>query len=536
MKKITLLIAIMITSLVFAQQTNNAPVPTIPTTNAPVPTKLAADVISFYSDAYTSLPGVDLNPNWGQTGFNAVNTTFNPTGATTNPNYAYFLDTFNYQGIQFTGQNLVSSKMEKLHIDIWTPNCSSFEVYLIAPGPIEKQVTLTPTLSGWNSYDIALTEYSNQNLPLTNIFQFKFVGTPFGTSKVYLDNIYFWKTPAPSGTPVIGSLTVPAKKVGDAPFILTDPTSNSSGAFSYTSSNTAVATISGKTVTIIGSGSSVITAIQAASPPYLTGSVTATLVVEAFPASAAPTPPNRPAADVISLFSDAYTNIPVAQWSAEWDDSNISDVTIDGNATKKINFGNFIGVILTDYTNTTAMTHFHMDYYINTGTDLIGKVLNPKLSNHAAKAGETNALLLTNLPALDAAGRWVSLDVPLSTFTPQGGGVAFSRESIKEFLITSNIGVVYVDNIYLHKNTLGTQKLDASNVKIYPNPVKNSFTISANSEIQRVSVRNILGQEVLKSNPKSNTATLQTSALQKGVYMVTTEIDGKLSTSKIIKE
>ena len=255
--------------------------------------------------------------------------------------------------------------------------------------------------------------------------------------------------------------------------------------------------------------------------------------VDLAPTVAAPTPPNRPSADVVSLFSDAYTNIPVAQWSADWDDATVSDVTIAGNATKKINFGNFLGVVLTDYTNATAMTHFHMDYYINTGTDMIGKVLNPKLSNHAAKAGETNALLLTNLPPDDAPGRWVSLDVPLSTFTPQG---TFDRESIKEFLITSNIGVVYVDNIYLHKNTLGTQKFAASNLKIYPNPVKNSFTISANSEIQRVSVRNILGQEVLKSNPRSNNATLETSALQKGVYMVTTEIDGKSATSKIVKE
>ncbi len=253
--------------------------------------------------------------------------------------------------------------------------------------------------------------------------------------------------------------------------------------------------------------------------------------VDAVPSVAAQTPPNRPAADVISLFSDAYTNVAVAQWSADWDDASITDVMVAGNPTKKINFTNFLGVVLADYTNATAMTHFHMDYYINEGADLVGKVLNPKLSNHAAKTGETNALLLTNLPT--EAGKWVSLDVPLSTFTPQG---TFDRESIKEFLITSNLGVVYVDNIYLHKNTLGAQKFETSSVKIYPNPVKNSFTISANSEIQRVSVRNILGQEVLKSSPRSNTATLQTSQLQKGVYLVTTEIDGKSTTSKIVKE
>jgi hypothetical protein len=46
----------------------------------------------------------------------------------------------------------------------------------------------------------------------------------------------------------------------------------------------------------------------------------------------------------------------------------------------------------------------------------------------------------------------------------------------------------------------------------------------------------ILDQEVMKASSKSSTATLQTYELQKGVYMVTTEIDGKVSTSKVVKE
>jgi len=83
---------------------------------------------------------------------------------------------------------------------------------------------------------------------------------------------------------------------------------------------------------------------------------------------------------------------------------------------------------------------------------------------------------------------------------------------------------------------LSTAKFDRASVKMYPNPVKNSLTIDANSSIQKVSVYNILGQEVLSVSPKSNSATLQTGSLQKGAYMVRTEIDGNVSTSKIIKE
>jgi hypothetical protein len=62
------------------------------------------------------------------------------------------------------------------------------------------------------------------------------------------------------------------------------------------------------------------------------------------------------------------------------------------------------------------------------------------------------------------------------------------------------------------------------------------LTIEANSTIQKVSIYNVLGQEVLTASPKSNSATLQTSELNAGVYMVNTQVDGAISASKIIKE
>ncbi|MEC4048581.1 YDG domain-containing protein, partial [Flavobacterium sp. SUN046] len=79
--------------------------------------------------------------------------------------------------------------------------------------------------------------------------------------------------------PTIGSFTAGTKTYGDTAFSLTAPSSNSSGAFSYTSSNTSVATISGSTVTILGAGTSTITANQAAATGYTSGSTTATLTV-----------------------------------------------------------------------------------------------------------------------------------------------------------------------------------------------------------------------------------------------------------------
>ena len=67
---------------------------------------------------------------------------------------------------------------------------------------------------------------------------------------------------------------------------LTQPQSNSSGAFSYSSSNTQTATVSGNTVTVLNAGNSTITATQAASGNYSAGSITSSLMVSniCFPA------------------------------------------------------------------------------------------------------------------------------------------------------------------------------------------------------------------------------------------------------------
>ena len=85
-------------------------------------------------------------------------------------------------------------------------------------------------------------------------------------------------------------------------------------------------------------------------------------------------------------------------------------------------------------------------------------------------------------------------------------------------------------------SALSTTKFDNSSLKMYPNPVKNSLTIEANSAIQKVSVYNVLGQEVMSENPKNKGINLQMNALQKGIYILKTEIDGAIYNSKIIKE
>lgn len=93
----------------------------------------------------------------------------------------------------------------------------------------------------------------------------------FGSSTTIVNNFIFTPNQA---SPTITNFSVPTKIYGDSPFTITAPTSNSNGSFSYTSNNTNVATISGNTITIVGAGSSTITATQAETTDYTSGTIT----------------------------------------------------------------------------------------------------------------------------------------------------------------------------------------------------------------------------------------------------------------------
>ena len=81
------------------------------------------------------------------------------------------------------------------------------------------------------------------------------------------------------GTPTLTNFNAITKTMGDPPFNLIDPSSNSAGAFTYDTSNTAVATISGNTVTILNDGETTITATQATTTNYTSATTSAILTV-----------------------------------------------------------------------------------------------------------------------------------------------------------------------------------------------------------------------------------------------------------------
>jgi hypothetical protein len=421
-----------------------------PTMAADTPTLNQSEVLSLFSDSYTNVAGTDWYPNWGQT----TVVTDILVGGNTTKRY----DNLNYQGVQFPSP-VDASAHNHLHLDLYTPNCTTFRVFLISDIGVERQVTLTPTLNGWNSFNIPLSSFAG--IRLNNITQMKFEGVPSGSSAVFLDNLYFWTATVPTLT----GFTVTSKVLGDAPFALTAPNSNSSGTFSYSSSNTSVATISGDTVTVVGVGSTIITATQTSVGSFGSATITATLnvalpVVAQAPLTAATTP-TRPAFNVISLYSNAYTNRTVNTWSAVWDNADIADTVVEGNDTKKYSRLNFSGVEFTgpNRINATNAEFFHIDIW-TPNTSIFRVKLVDFGANGVFGGGDDREHELTfNAPTLST---WTGYDIPLSAFT----GLT-TRANLSQMIIVSNNSTVYFDNVYFWANTC-LNPVTAPSVSISP--------------------------------------------------------------------
>ncbi len=87
------------------------------------------------------------------------------------------------------------------------------------------------------------------------------------------------------------------------------------------------------------------------------------------PTVAAPTPPARTPQNVISLFSDQYTDIGVDTFDTSWCPGTTTEVMIAGNATKRITGLGCEGIeFVTARFDATGFGFFHMDIWTDSDT------------------------------------------------------------------------------------------------------------------------------------------------------------------------
>jgi hypothetical protein len=222
--------------------------------------------------------------------------------------------------------------------------------------------------------------------------------------------------------------------------------------FKFSSTDPAVAAINADgSVSIVGGGTATITAELKG--VAATGSVAITSI------ALAPIP-TRDAANVISIFSDAYQNSPVDYFNGYWapwqTTEGQDDIDINGNKVIKYSKLNFVGIEFQGEKTVDAstMTHFHVDIYVeNTlkSSDFIQVKLQDLgvdniFGGNNDKDG-TVRLSVTSTPRL-TNGSWISADLALTRFT----GLS-TRSNLAQivFITDGTIKNILVDNMYFYK-------------------------------------------------------------------------------------
>ena len=588
MKKITLLLFILTSSLGYSQ----------PTTSAPVPTRLQANVISVYGEGYTNV-ATNYNPNWGQTGFCCVNPAFNPVEPATG-NLVLAYPNFNYQGTELTTQN--AAIMEFLHVDVWTnanPANTTLQVSPInggngATGAAETLVTINYTQNGWYSVDIPKASFTG--MTWNSVFQMKFAANGQGSTvpvTIYLDNIYFWKTPTAAGTDAtlsdlkVDGTTITGYGAGTLSYDIVYPAGTT--AIPQITSATTTDPMATRVITQATALPGSATVLVTSQNTLVTRTYTVNYSVILVPTVAAPIPPvlTRPQGTVKSIYSNSYTPVTTFSYAGDsnsyntpWCPVETSEFLIGGAASTASNRATLMGSGLVVGNTTTvpiyvgsdlngacegidflggrfdatAFTHLHIDIWTPIRTMALRNITIKIVNFNAANTGESNANIFNistssaapnQLPSADpnpllapGAG-FLSFDISLNSFTNAGtapGGIALARDNIAQMVLGGNLGTVYYDNLYFWGAPLSTNDFSANSVKLYPNPATNVLNIESTSMIEKVSVYNLLGQEVISQTPNSELVTLDVASLQVGVYVVKTSIDGNITSTRFIKE
>ncbi|WP_298121563.1 Ig-like domain-containing protein [Flavobacterium sp.] len=152
-------------------------------------------------------------------------------------------------------------------------------------------------------------------------------------------------------------------------------------------------------------------------------------VIPSVPATAAPTP-TTPSANVISVFSNAYTNIAGSDLNPNWGQATVtSQVSISGNNTLKYAGLNYQGLQLGSPQNVASKNFLHLDYYSANSTSLKVYLISP---------GPVEKAVTLTVPSV---GGWNSIDIPLSSFSP------VNLSNVIQLKFDGN-GDIYLDNIY----------------------------------------------------------------------------------------
>ncbi len=253
--------------------------------------------------------------------------------------------------------------------------------------------------------------------------------------------------------------------------------------------------------------------------------------VYAEPTVAAPTP-TKLAADVISLFSNAYNNVTVDTWRTSWSAATLNEIQVASNDVKKYSALDFVGIeTVANQINASTMDSFEFDLWTPNSTTFKYKLVDFG-ADGAFGGGDDKEHELTLTPTLNA---WNHVAVSLADFT----GLT-TKSNIAQLVfasVPSGTSIVYIDNVLFSKKMqTGLASTKTENVGVFPNPANKSFTITSANAIQEITIYNTLGQAVLSNSTNSNNINVDIATLPNGIYTIKATINGVDTFNKLVKE
>lgn len=217
--------------------------------------------------------------------------------------------------------------------------------------------------------------------------------------------------------------------------------------------------------TFFSSDDYVVEVIDGVALPLSTGTAMLTAALGTVPASgdidftalAAPVlpadEPTKPSSEVISVFSDVYSDWPVDSYSPDWDGADLTDFQIDGDNILLYTNVTYVGIITETYViDATEMDYLHLDLWIPTGVSVIGVKLIDYGPDGEYLGGDDSEkeiyISLGSTPPL-TPGTWSSLDIPLEDYMVAGG--LTGRSSLAQTYLTGSDITIFADNIYFYK-------------------------------------------------------------------------------------
>ncbi len=234
------------------------------------------------------------------------------------------------------------------------------------------------------------------------------------------------------------------------------------GYFVFKSSNPNIATVdeSGR-ITIVGSGIAVVTGniggtLDAETNEFVGGLNTIdSITVNSLGVFSLPPTPTRDPSKVLSIFSDSYTNVPVAYYNGFWTPGSTTgsaDFSVNGNNFLNYTSFNYVGIATSNPTlNATAMTNIHFDMYVP-GTvpsnfDFLISIEDwgPNQVDNGNPQDDTRQQIFVPRSQVQA-NTWISIDVPLTLANRNNIGLI-----IMENINNSSLSNFYMDNIYFYR-------------------------------------------------------------------------------------